>query len=172
MAFVYTYGGVTDYTDGYSTNGWQPHNFTHGGRITFTGAGTIDQLSAWCRTSSGTPGIKYALYDTSGNLISGTSSTGTVSSGTASWVDSGTFSSVSVSATDYFILTSSETEWTEYGYDTANDGSFATEGYSTFPADPETISAEADTAIGYGRRANFTASGAAASSHIALLGVG
>ena len=146
MAWVYTYGGVTDYTDGTTTNGWQPHNFGYGGRITFTAAGTIDQLSAYCSkgSSGGTPDLKMALYDTSGNLVKDGGSASLTSS-TQAWVDVTAFSSASVSATDYFILTSSSEEWTEYGYNSANDGSNSDAGYSAFPDDPATITAEEDT---------------------------
>jgi len=157
MAFVYNYNGETEYNDGFTTNGFQPQNFAYGGRITFTAGGTINQLGLWGRTSSGTPTMKIAIYDTSGNLVADGGST-TISGGTAQWYEPSTFTATSVSATDYFILYSSSGEFAEWGWDDANDGSFATEGHATFPAATETITAEGDSGKGYGGRANFTAS--------------
>jgi len=162
MALVYTYGGETGYTDGTSGVGWAPQSFIYGGRVTFLSAGTIDQLGTYAESFSGTRTIKYALYDTSENLVSGTSSSNSaVTSSTPIWYDGGSFTAVGVSAADYFILYSADTHNVGYGYDTSNDGSYATEAHGDFPAGSlTTFVAEGDSAKGYGGRANFTAAAA------------
>ena len=165
QTWVYTYGGETDYTDGTTNAGFQPQNFAYGGRITFSQAGTIDQLSVYGQEgTTGTVDVKIALYDTSGNLVVDSTLTMTT---TIQWHDTATFTATSVSATDYIILYSAADADAFYGYDTANDGSFATEANATFPADPETISLEGDTSQGYGGRASFTAS--ASSSTVSII---
>lgn len=161
MAFVYTYGvGPTGYTDGFTTQGWQPQAYAYGGRITFAEAGEVDQLGGYMRAANGTTATeKFALYDTSGNLVLNGSSV-SFNNATATWVDGPTVTAASVSAADYVVLFSGSDRYVgEYGYDSANDGSFATEAHGTFPASTETITLEGDSGFGYGGRANFTAGG-------------
>jgi len=161
MAWEYGFGiGPTGYGDGTTTNGWQPHNFDYGARLTFPAAGTVDQLGAYCsKGSGGNATLKMGLFDTSGNRIADDSAL--LTSSTQAWVDSGVFTAASVAEADYFVLTAAETEWVEYGYDSANDGTNSDSGYAAFPEDPATITAEEDIGNGYGRRANFTAGVAA-----------
>ena len=161
MPWVYAYG-ETDFTDGYTTSGFQPSAFAYGGEITFSQAGTINQLSVWGETLGGAVDVKMALYDTSGNLIV---DAGTVSMSNIdpAWVDSSTFTATNVSAATYVILYSgANNDDPAWGYDTANDGSFATEAHADFPSDPETITVGGDTGQGYGGRAFFTASSSTA----------
>lgn len=166
QTWVYTYGGETDYTDGTTNAGFQPQNFAYGGRITFSQAGTIDQLSVYGQEgTTGTVDVKIALYDTSGNLVVDSTLTMTT---TTQWHDSATFTATSVSATDYFILYSAADADAFWGYDTLNDGSTATVAYAAFPNDPETITAEGESGRGYGGRANFTASGSSSAVPIIL----
>lgn len=161
MAFVYTYGASTGYT-GTATSGWQPQTYAYGGKITFAEAGTIDQLGGYFSNQTGGSGptVKYALYDTSGNLIvDGGSSV--VSSSTMTWVDSPTFTATAVSAAAYVILTSASAADTHQGYHPSNNGTYAQDGatapYAGFPASSYTLALDAESGLGYGRRANFTA---------------
>jgi len=160
VALVYTYGASTGYT-GTATSGWQPHNYAYGGRLTFAEAGDVDQLGGYLsnQTGGGGPTVKFALYDTSGNLVADGGSV-VVSSSTMSWVDAPAITPVSVSAADYFVLSSASATDTHQGYHPSNDGSYATRAYASFPTEPETIAAEGESGLGYGRRANFTAGGA------------
>ena len=159
MPLIYTYNGETDYEDGATTGGWQVHNFSYGGRITFVEAGEIDQLGMWSWTASGTIDLRQGLWDTSGNLVAAGSNV-SVSSGTHQWNDTAVFTAVAVAAQDYIILGSFAASGGRYGWDDANDGSFSDASYAGFPDDPaENLVVEGDSAKGYGGRANFTAGG-------------
>lgn len=174
MAWIYT-GGLSDtaYTSGNTSAGWQPQNFAYGGHFVLASGGTVTQFGVKASQDSVGPyGLKFGLYDSSGNLIA--SSTGSVSSGSFVWNDSGTFSQA-VSAGTYYLLVSAETTNVQYQYDASGNGSFATETYASFPANPETITGQGDTAQLYGVRMDYTA-GASGNSQGAtrrlLLGVG
>lgn len=174
MAWVYTYGGVTDYTDGTSTQSWQPDSFAYGGRITFSEAGDVDQLSAYCAAIDGTRTVKIALYDTSGNVVLDGGETAGFSATSQAWREPSAVTAASVSATDYIILSSASTNKVAYGWDSANDGSTSTDDYADFVVDPAVgFSLETESGNGYGRRANFTASGGGSGPNLlTLLGVG
>jgi len=173
VAWEYAFGlGSTDFGDGTTGQGWQNHNFVYGGKITFSESGTVDQLGQYCVDIDGTGKAgKIALYDTSGNLVvDGGSITYPAS---IAWADCTAFTATSVSAASYVPLGSCVDTKGAFGYDTSNAGSFATEGYSTFPADPETVTVDGDSGYGYGSRANFTASaGGSGPNLLSLLGVG
>lgn len=154
QTWVYTYG-ETDYTDGYTSSGFQPQNFVYGGTLTFASAGTVDSLSVWGQEgTASTVTIKPALYETDGTLV-GQCGTITMTS-TIQWHDSSTCS-LAVTAQTYVVLFSAENANAFYGYDSANDGSFATEGYATFPQASESITVDAGSEDGYNGRAQFTA---------------
>src|SRR5690606_30295997 len=105
--FVYTYGGdANSFNDGEAHDGWLPHSYAYGGRITFPSAGTVDQLGFYGRWASlqGGRSVKIALYDASGNLVVSASIPDIPVTETMEWYDSAPFTPVAVSAGDYFIL--------------------------------------------------------------------
>lgn len=169
MALVYTYG-TTSYTGGPTGTSWQPQNYSYGGPVTFSAAGTIDQLGAIVSSYSGTRTIKLALYDTSGNLISGTSSSNSsVATGAAAWYDGNTFTPVSVSAASYVVLSSADTANVGMMYNASNAGTYATDAYASFPsASPSGFTIGGDSGYGYGRRANFTEGASGRTATVAI----
>lgn len=157
MAFVYTYG-QTAYTGGPTTNGWAPQTYSYGGKLTFAEAGSVDTLGFYGDCNSGTATVKLALYDTSGNLISGSSASVSGVNSSPGWWDSGAITPVDVSAATYVILSSASVEWVRYHYNTGQAGTYATDAYGSFPsASPSGFTLDGDSGYGYGRRANFTA---------------
>lgn len=173
MAWIYPGGlTVTDFADGSTAVGYESASFIYGSRITIPSSGNVAQFGVMTQTTTGGPyGIKFGLYDTSGNLIVQSTGTSQSSGPGLAWMDSATFSQA-VSAGDYFLMVSAENRVVLWGYDTSGNGSFATEAYSTAMASTETISAEAEAATLFGVRLDFTASGASFVPRSLLLGVG
>ena len=131
--------GDSDFGDGQTNNGYQPHNFIYGSMMTCTKSGTCTKIA--CRTDSttGTPGMKIGLFDSGGNLLAQSTFTNT---GSVSWKESGVIS-VSVSSADYIVMVSSETEWSRYFFDSADDGIGTTPNYaSSMPSSISTTESE------------------------------
>ena len=174
MADGYRYpGGLTDadFNDGLTGTGYNPDNFSYGSKITVDVAGTVTGLSATGQSIGGAKNIKLALYDSSGNLVSGSSTSCTFQNiGGNVWRDSGAIS-VAVSSGNYYVMTSAEDTNAEYGFDNSGNGLGETIAYASFP--PASISTtEDETGTRFGVRLYLVEGGAARKPGITLMGVG
>lgn len=173
MALVYTLGGnATAYTDGETSTGYGPNDNAYGSRITFASAGTINLLGVYGRiTGGGSLTLKTALYTTAGVLVTGTSTSMTVSSATSVWNDSATFTPVAVSATEYIQLWSASTTNFLFGYDTATTGGVSPLlPYASFPESTLSNAFEDNEPnSGFGGRADFTAAGGGATDNVSVI---
>lgn len=165
MALIYPEAtGSGSFTSGSTAPGWQPENFLYGAHFVVGSAGTVTQMGVYADWggNAGNIAIKFGLYTSGGSLIG--QSTGTITSGTKAWRDSGAVSLSIPSAGTYYVLVSAADADASYGYSNTFDGSFATEAYATAMQSSETITGEGDAGIGYGVRMDFTATAGGAIS--------
>ena len=161
MPWEYAFGGgPTDFADGQTSSGFSPSTFVYGSSLTFSSAGTVNQLAVYGQElTASTVTVKIALYDASGNLVTNTTLT---MDNVEQWHDTATFTAVNVSAATYFIFVSAANNDAGWGYDTAFDGTGDAEAHATFPADPMTWTEGNETGRGFGVRAFFTAGSSSA----------